>query len=229
MVTRLTLLLLAVSLLSAAAVAADEQRLTLDEAIAATLKNNPDLRAARAAEREGAARVAEARAAYLPRVDLVESWQRGNNPVYVFGSLLSQRRFTEANFAIGALNHPDPVTNHRAAFSIDQPLFDTQRLSGMRAAGFGRQIASALDARGGSRPQARGHAGVRGRAPREHRAGGGRRGRRGRERGPGPRRTLAGRGHGHRGGRPVADGAPRADAGARNPGRERRGDRDAPS
>ncbi len=159
MVTRLTLLLLAVSLLSAAAVAADEQRLTLDEAIAATLKNNPDLRAARAAEREGAARVAEARAAYLPRVDLVESWQRGNNPVYVFGSLLSQRRFTEANFAIDALNHPDPVTNHRAAISIDQPLFDTQRLSGMRAAGFGRQIASLstreAEADLGSRPRRR--------------------------------------------------------------------------
>lgn len=140
MVTRLTFLL-ALFLLPAAA-SADEQRLTLDQAIAATLNNNPDLRAARAAEREGTARVAEARAAYLPRIDLVEAWQRGNNPVFVFGSLLSQQRFTEANFAIDALNRPDPVTNHRAAISVDQPLFDTGRLSGLRAAGLGREVAS---------------------------------------------------------------------------------------
>ena len=143
MVTRLTLVL---AFFLVPATATGEQRLTLEEAIAATLKNNPDLRAARAAEREGAARVAEARAAYLPRVDLVEAWQRGNNPVYVFGSLLSQQRFSEANFAIDALNRPDPLTNHRAAISVDQPLFDTQRLAGMRSAALGRQIA-ALSAR----------------------------------------------------------------------------------
>lgn len=140
MVTRLTILL--AFFLLPPAVTAEEQRLTLDEAIAATLTNNPDLRAARAAEREGAARVAEARAAYLPRVDLVEAWQRGNNPVFVFGSLLSQQRFGAANFAIDALNRPDAVTNHRAAISVDQPLLDTQRLSGLRAAGLGRQVAS---------------------------------------------------------------------------------------
>lgn len=141
MVTRLTVLLAFFFLLPAPLTAA-EQRLTLEEAIAATLTNNPDLRAARAAEREGAARVAEARAAYLPRVDLVEAWQRGNNPVFVFGSLLSQQRFSEANFAIDALNRPDAVTNHRGAISVDQAILDTQRLSGLRAAGLGRQVAS---------------------------------------------------------------------------------------
>ena len=140
MVSRLTLLLLPFLWLFPAAPSA-AQRLTLEEAVAASLANNPDLRAARAGEREGGERVAEARAAYLPRIDLVEAWQRGNNPVYVFGSLLSQQRFTAANFALDALNHPDPLTNHRAAFMLDQPLFDTQRLTGMRSAGLGREIA----------------------------------------------------------------------------------------
>jgi murein DD-endopeptidase len=32
-------------------------------------------------------------------VDVAESWQRGNNPVFVFGSLLAQRQFTAADFA----------------------------------------------------------------------------------------------------------------------------------
>jgi len=142
MVTRLTFLPVVLALLVFATGASAQQRLTLDEAISATLQNNPDVRAARAAEREGAARVAEARAAYLPRVDLVEAWQRGNNPVYVFGSLLSQQRFTEANFAVDALNRPDAVTNHRAAIAVDQPLFDSERLTGIRAAGLGRQVAA---------------------------------------------------------------------------------------
>jgi hypothetical protein len=42
---------------------------------------------------------------------VTETVQRGNRPVFVFGSLLSQRRFTAANFALPALNHPDPITS----------------------------------------------------------------------------------------------------------------------
>lgn len=120
-----------------------QDRLSLADAIAATLARNPDLRAARAGRGESTARVAEAVAGYLPRIDFVEAWQRGNNPVYVFGSLLSQQRFTAANFAIDALNRPDPLTNHRAAFSLDQPIFDSGRLLGIRSARLGRDIAAA--------------------------------------------------------------------------------------
>ena len=120
-----------------------QERLSLQQAIGATLANNADLRAARAAQRESVARAAEARAGYLPRVDLVEAWQRGNNPVFVFGSLLMQQRFTAANFALDALNRPDAVTNFHGAISIDQPLFDTHRLAGIRSARLGQQIAGA--------------------------------------------------------------------------------------
>ena len=61
---------------------------------------------------EAAARVQQARAGYLPHVDVVESWQRGNEPAFVFGSLVSERRFTEANFALDALNHPAADDQH---------------------------------------------------------------------------------------------------------------------
>jgi outer membrane protein TolC len=142
MVSRLAVFATLVAL--AAPLAARAQTpLTVQQAIAATLVNNPDLRAAQAGQRESEARTAEARAAYLPRVDFVEAWQRGNNPVFVFGSLLSQQRFTMANFAIDALNHPDPVTNFHAAFSLDQPIFDSARISGMKSAGLGAQVAAA--------------------------------------------------------------------------------------
>ncbi len=108
--------------------------LTLREAVDQALAKNPAVRAARAAEDEAGGRVREARAGLLPRVDLVESWQGGNQPVFVFGSLLAQQRFTEANFAIEALNRPDPLSNHRAAIVVEQTLYDGSRTRAALAA-----------------------------------------------------------------------------------------------
>jgi outer membrane protein len=120
--------------------------LTLDEAIAAALAKNAGLRAAAAGVRESAARMDEARAAYLPRLDYIEDWQQGNNPVFVFGSLLSQRRFTAANFALDALNHPDALTNYHGAFALQQPVYDSQRIAGIKSAGLGHEVAQQMTA-----------------------------------------------------------------------------------
>ena len=103
---RLCLLTLAAVAISCSAAFAQEP-LTLAAAIAKARTANPAAGAAHAGEQEAAARVQQAQAGWLPRVDFAEGVQRGDLPVYVFGSLLSQRRFTEANFAIDALNHPD--------------------------------------------------------------------------------------------------------------------------
>jgi outer membrane protein TolC len=117
----------ALLLLIPAAAAAQDGPLTLEQAIAQALASNPAVRATAAAEDASAARERQARAGYLPRVDLVEAWQRGNHPVFVFSSLLGQRRFTAADFALDALNHPDALSNHRAAIVLEQPIFDGWR------------------------------------------------------------------------------------------------------
>jgi outer membrane protein TolC len=127
---------------------AAQEPLTLDQAVSAALANNALMRAAKAGEREAAAHVDEARASYLPRVDYIESWQRGNDPVYVFGSLLLQQQFTAANFNLDSLNHPDPLTNHQGMFVVQQPIFDSARLAGIRSAGLGSQIAQDMTAEG---------------------------------------------------------------------------------
>ena len=111
-------------LVAAAATAQDARPLTLDDAVARALERNPAMRAAVAVGDEADARMRQARAGYLPRLDVVEAWQGGNQPVYVFGSLLAQRRFTAADFALDALNHPDALSNHRAAVILQQTLFD---------------------------------------------------------------------------------------------------------
>ncbi len=116
--------------------------LPLAEAITRAQAANPDARAAEVAERSAAARLTQARAGYLPSVDVTESWQRGNQPVFVFSSLLSQRQFAASNFAIDALNHPEAVNNLRVGVTIDQAVFDPSTRAGVRAATLGRDLAT---------------------------------------------------------------------------------------
>ena len=118
--------------------------LTLEDAIRRAQGETADARAIASSIDEANARIQRAESGYWPRVDLSETVQRGNQPVYVFSSLLSQRRFTAANFAIQTLNHPDPVTNTRTAVALEQPIFNAglTRL-GVQAATLERDMATA--------------------------------------------------------------------------------------
>lgn len=64
---------------------------------------------------------------WLPEVAVRESYTRGNNPVFVFGSLLEQGKFGAANFDPAFLNDPPSLTNWRRALSVRYPLFDQLR------------------------------------------------------------------------------------------------------
>ncbi len=57
-------------------------------------------------------------------MDFSEGFTRGNNPVYVFGGLLTQRQFTAGDFALGFLNTPPPLDIFRTQFSAALPLYD---------------------------------------------------------------------------------------------------------
>ena len=136
-----TYLLLAV--LGLAMPASAQTPLSLTDAIALARTQNPDAGSSAAAEREAAQRVTQARAGYWPRVDFAESWQRGNQPVFVFSSLLAQRQFTAADFALGALNHPAALDNFRSAVTVEQPVFDGVARANVTVAGIGHEMASA--------------------------------------------------------------------------------------
>lgn len=103
--------------------------LTLQDAVAVALKNNPTVQAADAyadAVKEGITIAASGR---LPRLDFSEGVVRGNNPVYVFGSLLTQRQFAAQNFELGFLNTPPPLDNFRTQFTASMPLWDAGQTS----------------------------------------------------------------------------------------------------
>ena len=63
-------------------------------------------------------------AARMPRVDFSEGFTRGNNPVYVFGGLLTERQFTAGDFGLNFLNTPPPLDIFRTQFTAALPLYD---------------------------------------------------------------------------------------------------------
>ncbi|MGE3176915.1 MAG: TolC family protein [Vicinamibacterales bacterium] len=135
------LILLAVSCASIVTASA-QTTLTLDDAVRTALGRNRTLLSARSHAVEADSRVDEARAGLLPSITVSESWRRGNQPVFVFSSLLSARQFAATNFAIDALNHPDPQGFFQTAVGIDQLLFDGGRVRSLvRAASLQRDLA----------------------------------------------------------------------------------------
>ncbi len=121
----------------------EQEALTLRQAVDLALRSNPLVAAADAGEKEAEARIHQARSGYMPRVQFSESLQRSNNPVFVFTSLLTQHQFSEGNFAIGPLNHPDALNNYQSRLMVEQVLFDARQTGrGVEAARFTHQLAS---------------------------------------------------------------------------------------
>jgi outer membrane protein len=92
--------------------------------VGVALEKNPTVQAAAAYAEAVHQGIAEAKAGRMPRVDFSEGLTRGNNPVYVFGTLLTQRQFTAQNFELGFLNAPPPLDNFRTQFSSSLALYD---------------------------------------------------------------------------------------------------------
>ena len=121
-------ILLAISCLAPAVAGqgpeAAPQNVTLADAVRKALEKNPTVEAAVAYAQAVHEGIAEARAARYPRVDFSEGFTRGNNPVYVFGGLLTERQFTAGDFGLGFLNTPPPLDIFRTQFTAALPLYD---------------------------------------------------------------------------------------------------------
>jgi outer membrane protein TolC len=100
------------------------EELTLPLAVEVALRTNPLMRATAAGREIADAQAQEAKAGRFPLVQLSETWINGDNPVFVFGSLLEQGRFAQRNFDLRSLNNPDPLNNFRFGVTIKAPLFD---------------------------------------------------------------------------------------------------------
>ncbi|HEY9016230.1 MAG TPA: hypothetical protein VIM84_14350, partial [Gemmatimonadales bacterium] len=98
-------LLLATSL----ATAQEPTRLSLREALARGAAQHPALVEARWERRAREADALGAAAAFLPTLSVELGAARMDDPVAAFGTRLRQGRFRQADFALDALNFPDPI------------------------------------------------------------------------------------------------------------------------
>jgi outer membrane protein TolC len=112
--------------LAGASLMAQEQ-LTLTEAIRRALENNPDLAVDAPGQQAARSEYKAAKAGYLPRLDFEQSYLAGNNPVFVFGTLLTQQRFGIENFALPELNSPSPIDNLQTRATVQQNIWDFGR------------------------------------------------------------------------------------------------------
>lgn len=115
--------------------------LSLEDAVRTALRNHPAIEASREHYKAAQSRIEEARSGYYPSLSYSESYQRSDNPVYVFGSLLTQHQFTESNFLLGPLNRPNALNNFQSRLTADQVIFDAGgRNAQVRSAEVGAQI-----------------------------------------------------------------------------------------
>ena len=128
------LLVLAVPLLA-------QDSLSLRDAARLALRENKAISATNAGMRASAARIDEARAGRLPKLNYSESFSRSDNPVFVFSSLLTQHQFGVENFNIGPLNRPDSLNNFQSQLTVDQVLYDAgQTRNAVKSADLSRQM-----------------------------------------------------------------------------------------
>ena len=104
-------------------------KLDLETAIEKALENDPQTKISDSQTKIAESKIAEAKTGKDISVEFSQSAVRSNNPVFVFGSLLEQGRFSAANFALDSLNHPDGLNNFRTLLSAQKPIFDRRQTS----------------------------------------------------------------------------------------------------
>jgi len=99
--------------------------LTLRQAVDQALSQSPEAAIARAGDQEAKSAATIARTQLLPHLNFTEDISRGDDPVYAFGTRLRQGQFTQSDFALDALNHPQPIGNFATRFSGSWTAFDS--------------------------------------------------------------------------------------------------------
>lgn len=141
MVKYLIFLLLPLSL------SAQDQGLSLPQAIRQAWDRQPGLLGGEAQVDQAKAEAAAARANRLPSLQAQAGWQRTNEPLMAFGTRLDQGRITATDFDPSRLNAPDPISGFGASLTLRQPLYAGGRISAGLAAA--QDLAAAAEARQG--------------------------------------------------------------------------------
>ena len=102
----------------------DSLEVSLSEVIEQALKASPRILASESGVRQARGMEVASLAGNLPHLSLSETFNRGNDPVFSFGSKLRQSAFTAADFDLPRLNEPAAITNYSTRVLVEQPLFN---------------------------------------------------------------------------------------------------------
>ncbi len=105
--------------------ASAQEPLTIRQAVDQALGQSPQAAIAQAGGQEAKSAATMARTQLLPHINFTEDISRGNDPVYAFGTRLRQGQFSQADFALDALNHPRPIGNFSTRFTGAWTAFDS--------------------------------------------------------------------------------------------------------
>lgn len=114
---------------------AGAEKLTLQQAIHAALKDSPALKSYGWTLQAQQEDVKTAKGHLYPKLKIEERYQRTDNPTYGFMSKLNQERFTQEDFLIESLNDPADISDFQTSFSIEQPIFVPGVYAGINMAG----------------------------------------------------------------------------------------------
>ena len=136
--TRVVFLSFLLVLLAGTGVSGSEQTLSIKEAVVIALSDNHELKAFGYALGAEGADVGIARSALFPHLFFEERSMRTNNPPAVFSAKLSQQRFSQQDFAIDALNRPQPLNDFQSSLGLEQLIFSSKAMLGLDMANIRR-------------------------------------------------------------------------------------------
>jgi outer membrane protein TolC len=99
------------------------QELTVEEAVASAIGNNPAVHAAHERAQAAAARAKQAKGHRYPKLDLSETFIYTDTPAEVFALKLNQERFDFQDFVTTDPNRPDPLTTWVTSLDLTLPIY----------------------------------------------------------------------------------------------------------
>lgn len=103
----------------------------LKEAVAAALKDNPQLKSGAWTIQSASEDVGIAKSNYLPTLKFEDRYMRTDNPTLVFMNKLNESRFAASDFAIDSLNSPQAVNDFQGSVSLEQVIFSKRLNEGV--------------------------------------------------------------------------------------------------
>lgn len=105
-------------------VQAQNNSLSLEDAVSLAGQNNYDIRISAEQAEAARAQFQQANAVFLPQLSIEETAIRTTDPINAFGIKLRQKSITAADFAPAVLNDPDAISNFNTRLSFQQPVFN---------------------------------------------------------------------------------------------------------